>query len=154
MGRSTPPVPRRSIHELTTGLDPQARRDTWQLIERIRDRGVTVVLVNMREFVVPLFVLVLPVALLLGFGFQPGSRHANADLGGRTGAEYIAAIGAGIAPAILGLSVLPACGVPGEGRAAAPGHHTGALRLPAGRPARPVRFASFRTARWPSRSSW
>jgi ABC-2 type transport system permease protein len=63
---------------------------------------------TMREFVVPLFVLVLPVALLLGFGFQPGSRHASADLGGQTGAEYIAAIGAGIALAILGLSVLPA----------------------------------------------
>ncbi|MDN3351294.1 ABC transporter permease [Actinomadura sp. DC4] len=63
---------------------------------------------TMREFVVPLFVLVLPVALLLGFGFQPGSRKANADLGGQTGAAYIAAIGAGIALAIIGLSVLPA----------------------------------------------
>ncbi len=34
------------LDELTTGLDPQARRDTWQLIERIRDRGVTIVLVT------------------------------------------------------------------------------------------------------------
>jgi len=34
------------LDELTTGLDPQARRDTWDLIERIRDRGVTVVLVT------------------------------------------------------------------------------------------------------------
>lgn len=34
------------LDELTTGLDPQARRDTWQLIERIRDRGVTVLLVT------------------------------------------------------------------------------------------------------------
>jgi ABC-2 type transport system ATP-binding protein len=34
------------LDELTTGLDPQARRDTWQLIEDIRDRGVTVVLVT------------------------------------------------------------------------------------------------------------
>jgi ABC-2 type transport system ATP-binding protein len=32
--------------ELTTGLDPQARRDTWDLIRSIRDRGVTVVLVT------------------------------------------------------------------------------------------------------------
>jgi ABC-2 type transport system permease protein len=62
---------------------------------------------HLREFVVPLFVLILPVGLLLGFGFQPGSRHAAADLGGQTGAEYIAAIGAGISLAILGLSVLP-----------------------------------------------
>lgn len=34
------------LDELTTGLDPQARRDTWALIERIRDSGVTVVLVT------------------------------------------------------------------------------------------------------------
>ena len=34
------------LDELTTGLDPQARRDTWKLIERIRDRGVTVILVT------------------------------------------------------------------------------------------------------------
>jgi ABC-2 type transport system ATP-binding protein len=34
------------LDELTTGLDPQARRDTWQLIEDIRDRGVTVLLVT------------------------------------------------------------------------------------------------------------
>lgn len=34
------------LDELTTGLDPQARRDTWDLIERIRGRGVTIVLVT------------------------------------------------------------------------------------------------------------
>jgi ABC-2 type transport system ATP-binding protein len=34
------------LDELTTGLDPQARRDTWELIEQIRDRGVTVLLVT------------------------------------------------------------------------------------------------------------
>lgn len=34
------------LDELTTGLDPQARRDTWGLIEEIRDRGVTIVLVT------------------------------------------------------------------------------------------------------------
>jgi ABC-2 type transport system ATP-binding protein len=34
------------LDELTTGLDPQARRATWALIERIRDRGVTIVLVT------------------------------------------------------------------------------------------------------------
>jgi ABC-2 type transport system ATP-binding protein len=30
------------LDELSTGLDPHARRDTWQLIEQIRDRGVTI----------------------------------------------------------------------------------------------------------------
>jgi ABC-2 type transport system ATP-binding protein len=34
------------LDELTTGLDPEARRDTWALIERMRERGVTVVLVT------------------------------------------------------------------------------------------------------------
>ncbi len=34
------------LDEMTTGLDPQARRDTWDLIESVRDRGVTVVLVT------------------------------------------------------------------------------------------------------------
>jgi ABC-2 type transport system ATP-binding protein len=34
------------LDELRTGLDPHARRDTWQLIEQIRDRGVTVLLVT------------------------------------------------------------------------------------------------------------
>lgn len=34
------------LDELTTGLDPEARRETWGLIEGIRDRGVTVVLVT------------------------------------------------------------------------------------------------------------
>jgi len=34
------------LDELSTGLDPQARRDTWDLIESIRERGVTVLLVT------------------------------------------------------------------------------------------------------------
>ena len=34
------------LDELTTGLDPQARRDTWELVSQVRDRGVTLVLVT------------------------------------------------------------------------------------------------------------
>jgi ABC-2 type transport system ATP-binding protein len=34
------------LDEMTTGLDPQARRDAWELIENIRDRGMTIVLVT------------------------------------------------------------------------------------------------------------
>ncbi len=34
------------LDELTQGLDPVARRETWQLIEQARDRGATVVLVT------------------------------------------------------------------------------------------------------------
>lgn len=34
------------LDELTTGLDPAARRDTWDLIDGVRDRGVTIMLVT------------------------------------------------------------------------------------------------------------
>jgi ABC-2 type transport system ATP-binding protein len=34
------------LDELSTGLDPHARRDTWRLIEQVRAGGVTVVLVS------------------------------------------------------------------------------------------------------------
>lgn len=34
------------LDELTTGLDPRSRRDTWRLIEDVRDSGVTVLLVT------------------------------------------------------------------------------------------------------------
>ncbi|GLZ33443.1 multidrug ABC transporter ATP-binding protein [Lentzea sp. NBRC 105346] len=34
------------LDELTTGLDPQARRDTWRVVEDVRASGVTIVLVT------------------------------------------------------------------------------------------------------------
>nr|WP_189182652.1 ABC transporter ATP-binding protein [Microbispora rosea] len=34
------------LDELTTGLDPRARRETWDLVARIKERGVTVLLVT------------------------------------------------------------------------------------------------------------
>ena len=34
------------LDEMTSGLDPQARRDTWDLIEGVRNRGVTILLVT------------------------------------------------------------------------------------------------------------
>lgn len=34
------------LDELTTGLDPHARRETWDLIEAVRDTGVTILLVT------------------------------------------------------------------------------------------------------------
>jgi ABC-2 type transport system ATP-binding protein len=34
------------LDEMTAGLDPQARRGTWELIEGLRDRGMTIVLVT------------------------------------------------------------------------------------------------------------
>ena len=34
------------LDELSTGLDPQSRRETWKVVESIRDRGTTVLLVT------------------------------------------------------------------------------------------------------------
>ena len=34
------------LDELTTGLDPAARRDTWAMVQSLKERGVTVVLVT------------------------------------------------------------------------------------------------------------
>lgn len=34
------------LDELTTGLDPEARRETWALIDHVRQRGATVILVT------------------------------------------------------------------------------------------------------------
>ncbi|MCX2952679.1 ABC transporter ATP-binding protein [Lentzea sp. NEAU-D7] len=34
------------LDELTTGLDPRARRDTWSVIEEVRSAGVTILLVT------------------------------------------------------------------------------------------------------------
>ncbi len=34
------------LDEITTGLDPEARRETWGLVRRLRERGGTVVLVS------------------------------------------------------------------------------------------------------------
>ena len=34
------------LDELTTGLDPQARRGVWEVVEHVRERGTTVVLVT------------------------------------------------------------------------------------------------------------
>jgi ABC-2 type transport system ATP-binding protein len=32
------------MDEPTTGLDPQARRNLWELVQHIRDKGVTVIM--------------------------------------------------------------------------------------------------------------
>jgi ABC-2 type transport system ATP-binding protein len=32
------------LDEPTTGLDPQARRNLWELIKQVKDRGVTVIM--------------------------------------------------------------------------------------------------------------
>lgn len=32
------------LDEPTTGLDPQARRNLWELVQQVRDKGVTVIM--------------------------------------------------------------------------------------------------------------
>ena len=34
------------LDELTQGLDPAARRETWRVVRRVREHGATVVLVT------------------------------------------------------------------------------------------------------------
>jgi len=34
------------LDELTTGLDPQTRRNIWAVVERLRDAGITIILVS------------------------------------------------------------------------------------------------------------
>ena len=34
------------LDEMSAGLDPQARREAWRLIEQVRDRGTTILLVT------------------------------------------------------------------------------------------------------------
>lgn len=60
-----------------------------------------------REKVGPGLIFALPLALLFGFGLMPDAQKADKDLGGQTGAQYIAGIGVGLILVCLGLTILP-----------------------------------------------
>ena len=96
------------LDELTTGLDPQARRDVWGTIEQIRDGGVTVVLVTHfmeeaerlcdRIMVIDrgrVVALDTPTGLIntLGSGqlirFRPSAEVSDADLAELAGVEAV-----------------------------------------------------------------
>ena len=62
------------LDELTTGLDPHARRETWALIEGLRERGLTVVLVT--HFMDEVERLCDRVAVIHA-GPREGARHAR-----------------------------------------------------------------------------
>jgi ABC-2 type transport system permease protein len=62
----------------------------------------------LRERIFVIMVLALPVVLTLAFGVIPGNDKPNPDLGGQTGTELVASVGAALALAMLGLTVLPA----------------------------------------------
>jgi ABC-type multidrug transport system ATPase subunit len=64
------------LDELTTGLDPEARRETWALIERMRGRGVTVILVT--HFMDEAETLCDRVALI-NQGRLPSAGHSGSD---------------------------------------------------------------------------
>jgi len=97
------------LDELTTGLDPQARRSVWETIETMRDNGVTVVLVTHfmeeaerlcnRIMVVDkgrVAVLGTPDALVKRIGsgqlirFRPSAEVADAELTALPGVESVA----------------------------------------------------------------
>jgi ABC-2 type transport system ATP-binding protein len=78
--------------ELTTGLDPAARRESWQLVEELRDDGITVLLVthyaDEAERLCDRVALVRagrvaacgrPDELIVSAGLDPSSRYATLD---------------------------------------------------------------------------
>jgi ABC-2 type transport system permease protein len=85
---------------------------------------------RMREKVIPLFGGVLPLGLLFAFGLLPGADKPEKNLGGQSGAEYIAAISMGVSITVLGLVMLP--GVLADYR------EKGVLRRIQASPVRPV----------------
>ncbi|MEV5571658.1 ABC transporter permease [Spirillospora sp. NPDC052269] len=60
-----------------------------------------------RDIVGPALIVVLPIALLLGFGLMPGGTRASKDLAGQSAAEYIASIDVGLVLVVLGFTILP-----------------------------------------------
>lgn len=63
---------------------------------------------RLREGHTLVFAFAMPLALLVGFGLLPESSTPADDLGGQALAEYIAALGIGIAFAVLALMMMPA----------------------------------------------
>ena len=123
------------LDELTTGLDPHARRDTWEVVERIRDRGVTIVLVT--HLMEEAERLCDRIALI-----DAGPRRRDRDAGG-----------AGRAGDRRAGAAVPAVG-PRARRAARAGRR--ASRTPTTAPSRPAAATtSSRTcsSRWPSTAS-
>src|SRR2546421_6501791 len=117
---------------MTTGLDPQARLDTWELIERIRDRGTTILLVThfMEEaerlcdhvalkivlnearlaWRQPAGIVVgigVPLLLLVIFGSIPVFQQTSARLGGLSAFEVYIPILISFSIGVLALAYLP-----------------------------------------------
>ena len=98
------------LDELTTGLDPAARRETWSLVEDIRDAGVTVVLVtHFMEEAERLCDRVVVIDNGDGSGGRVIAAGSPADLAGATQTQVITFVPSGHVD-IEQLRALPAVG--------------------------------------------
>ena len=95
------------LDELTTGLDPNARRATWELVRRLRDTGVTVVIVS--HLMDEVEYLCDRVAILDGGAIVAVDSPAmlTARLGGERTMRFVLAGGASATPDIEFLHALP-----------------------------------------------
>jgi ABC-2 type transport system ATP-binding protein len=95
------------LDELTTGLDPNARRATWELVRQLRDTGVTVVIVS--HLMDEVEYLCDRVAILDGGAIVAVDSPAmlTALLGGERTMRFVLAEGASAAPDIDFLHALP-----------------------------------------------
>jgi len=95
------------LDELTTGLDPNARHATWELVRRLRDTGVTVVIVS--HLMDEVEYLCDRVAILDGGAIVAVDSPAmlTARLGGERTMRFVLAGGASATPDIDFLHALP-----------------------------------------------
>ena len=95
------------LDELTTGLDPNARRATWELVRQLRDTGVTVVIVS--HLMDEVEYLCDRVAILDGGAIVAVDSPATltALLGGERTMRFVLAGAASTAPDIDFLHALP-----------------------------------------------
>ena len=79
------------LDEMTTGLDPNARREVWELVEQVRREGTTVVLVT--HFMDEAERLCDRVAVMVEGGSSPKERPASWSSvhGGRTRVSFAVA---------------------------------------------------------------